>query len=379
VTAGRNRLYARQGRAATNDLAGRVKELFEKDAALTHFANHELAGGRWNHMYDQTHIGYTYWQEPPKNSMPAVETIDVPAAAEMGVAIEGDENWSPDAESEPVLPELAPDGQSSTYVKVFNRGREPFEFTASAAEPWVKFTPSRGKIEKERRIEVVIDWGSTPVGVSRVPITITGPQNRSVKVIGVVNKPTNRPLGNAPSFIESNGYVSMEAEHFTRVLDAPPIEWKKIPGLGRTLSGMTVNLVTAPAQIPGDDSPRLEYRVHLRSAGDVDVRALVSPTLNFQNTAGLRYALSFDDEQPQVVNIHKGENLQRWEKWVGDNINETVTSHTIAEPGEHVVKFWMVDPGIVLQKLVVDTGGLKRSYLGPPESRMTSTSPDTAK
>jgi hypothetical protein len=33
-----------------------------------------------------------------------------------------------------------------------------------------------------------------------------------------------------------------------------------------------------------------------------------------------------------------------------------------------VIKFWMVDPGVVLERIVVDMGGVHLSYLGPPES-----------
>ena len=57
-----------------------------------------------------------------------------------------------------------------------------------------------------------------------------------------------------------------------------------------------------------------------------------------------------------------------WKKFVSNNITIEISKHIIKEPGIHILKFWMVDPGIVLQKLVVDTGGLKPSYLGPPES-----------
>jgi hypothetical protein len=33
-----------------------------------------------------------------------------------------------------------------------------------------------------------------------------------------------------------------------------------------------------------------------------------------------------------------------------------------------VLKYWAIDPGIVLQKIVIDAGGVRTSYLGPPES-----------
>ncbi|HNX93893.1 MAG TPA: glycosyl hydrolase 115 family protein [Holophaga sp.] len=88
VTAGFNRLYAEQGRASANRLAARVKELFEEDAQLTkHY--HAINGGKWNHFMDQKHLGYTIWQEPPAEVMPAVSEIRMAETPAMAVAIEG--------------------------------------------------------------------------------------------------------------------------------------------------------------------------------------------------------------------------------------------------------------------------------------------------
>lgn len=368
VTAGKNHLYAKQKRAATNLLAQRVRDLFAKDAELADYFHTEMADGKWNHMMSQTHIGYTYWQQPEQNNMPEVKEISLPDIAEMGVAIEGSESWWPMEKSDAVLPGFDPFNQQKYYIEVFNCGQVPFDYKIETEKPWLHVTPGKGKVDKEQRVWVSVDWQQVPTGIYNVPIKITDHEGTAVIVQAVVNNYEFPEKDQITGFVESNGYVSMEAEHYSKAVDADPVSWMNIPDLGRTLSGITPVPVTAENQIPGGSSPRLEYQMQLFDSGEVKVKVYLSPTLNFHNDEGLCYAVSFDDEQPQIINIHKDRTFQDWEESVRSNITIGVSSHNIIKPGKHVLKYWMVDPGIVLQKLVVETGDVSPSYLGPPES-----------
>jgi len=337
-----------------------------------------MANGKWNHMMDQVHIGYTTWAQPDRNIMPAVKRIDpasLAGGAEMGVAIEGSTAWWPKESSEAVLPEFDPYNRQSYSIEIFNRGRSPFRYSIHTDKPWIRITPDKtGMIDIEKRFQVSVDWANMPDQtplIERVPITITGPNDRRVIVTAVVRNPQ---FSAAEGFMETNGYISIEAGHYSRAVEAYPISWLQIPGLGRTSSAMTPLPVTASAQLPGGTTPSLEYRVVLLDTGEVNVRAYLSPTLNFHNTRGLRYAISFDDERPHIVNMHENDTIpdwrypQWWNRAVSDNIIIKTSTHSIRTPGEHLLKFWMVDPGVVVQKLVVETGGVRTSYLGPPES-----------
>jgi hypothetical protein len=368
VTVGTNWLYAKQGRAATNSLAEKAKKLFDKDAEITHYYNEVMANGKWNHFMDQTHIGYTYWQQPDKNTMPEVKEIEIPVAAAIGVAIEGSENWWPSDKSEAVLPEFDKFNRQTYYLEVFNRGQTPFEYSILPEKSWVKINHTNGKVEKQERFWVSVDWKKVPAGEHRILITIIGPNDNRVKVLAIIKNPSLPKQD-----IESNGYVSIEAEHYSRAVNTPPITWQRIPDLGRTLSAMTPFPVTAPTQSPTGNSARLEYQMYLFSKGEVKVKTYLSPTLNFHNDSqgdrqGLRYGISFDNEPAQIINMHENKTFQDWEESVRNNVTIEVSKHIISEPGKHVLNFWMVDPGVVLQKLVVETGEVKPSYLGPPES-----------
>ncbi|MBK9991803.1 MAG: glycosyl hydrolase 115 family protein [Verrucomicrobia bacterium] len=371
VAAGRNRLYALQSRASTNTWGERTRALFHADAALTSAYNDTLAGGKWKHFADQTHIGYTNWAQPDRNAMPAITELQLPVAAEMAVAVEGRATSWPSSDWPPrplVLPPLSPFGVQSRWIEVFNRGLTAFEFTASADVPWLRVTPSSGRVNEETRLMVSVDWSVVPAGQSSGTINITrSGQSVSVQV------PIDRRISSSTSlrgFVESDGVIAIEAEHFHRTVSAPGLEWKTLAGLGRTLSGVTVFPVTATSQTLGADSLRLEYDVVLASSGEVKVEAVLSPTLPFQPGRGLRFAVSFDDAAPQVVEIRGdgGEGRLDWERMVSEGVRKVITKHRVDAPGAHVFKFWMIDPGVILQRLVVDCGGLRPSYFGPPES-----------
>ncbi|RYF62286.1 MAG: glycosyl hydrolase, partial [Cytophagaceae bacterium] len=131
----------------------------------------------------------------------------------------------------------------------------------------------------------------------------------------------------------------------------------------------TISPVTIPSiERPSGTSPRLEYAVYLADSGTVQVQTYLSPSLNFNDNKGLRYAISFDDETPQIINIHANETDKRWEKSVADNIRIVPSQHKLAKAGAHTLKVWLVDPAVVVQKLVISRGTSKPSYLGPPES-----------
>ncbi len=71
-SAAKNAYYASRGDVRMDYWAEKVRRCFQQDSSLCAEYNHVIADGKWNHMMDQTHIGYFSWQEPLRNVMPEV-------------------------------------------------------------------------------------------------------------------------------------------------------------------------------------------------------------------------------------------------------------------------------------------------------------------
>jgi hypothetical protein len=368
IAAGRNALDARLGAAKANFDATETRALFARDAALSAAYNHTLLNGRWDHMMDQTHIGYTFWNEPPLNAMPAVTEVQPASGPTMGVAVEG----SPFATSRDLgflaLPAFDVFNRQTQFIDAFNRGTAPFEFSASADRPWIKLSETHGSVIKEERLLVSIDWAGVSEGTNDGTITLAQKNGTAFHIRVRAVNPAAPAIDSLQGFIESNHYVSVEAEHFTGQASAGEVHWDKIPGFGETLSGMIVFPVTAPSAEPPQPAPVLEYKMYLFEGGAFNVETILAPTLNFVPGRGLRFAISFDDQQPQMVDALKDNSEKAWEQAVSDGVRKITSTLNVDGPGYHTLKFRMVDPGVVLEKLVVSQGRLPESYLGPPES-----------
>jgi hypothetical protein len=368
IEAARNAADVQAGNPQANSEADQVRRLFQKDAALSDEYNHTLLNGKWDHMMDQTHIGYTFWNEPPANAMPAVSWIQVPEAGSLGVSAEDATFRRSGGRLEFSLGTIDSVSDQTRTLTLFDRGKMPVEYTVLTSAPWIAASPGTGTVSgTPQQVVLRVDWSKMPTGSDSAQGTVTvssGQERPTTYQLHALRLPITR--ANAQGFVESDGYVAIEAADTWQRMADDKTRWEELPDYGRTRSAMTVFPVTAESKT--DSKAALEYRMYLYEAGEFQMQAAIAPTLNFVPGRGLRFAVSVDDGPRAVVDGLEHNSQKDWEQAVSDGIRRITLSLAIANPGYHTLKIWAVDPGVVLERIVLNHGLLPPSYLGPPES-----------
>ncbi|GME46671.1 hypothetical protein GTA08_BOTSDO11837 [Neofusicoccum parvum] len=389
ISSAKNRLYAGQGRTSANAWAQRVLEKFKYDHELTVRYN-GLLDGKWKHMMDQTHLGYVYWQQPMRQVTPPlqyVQTLERALNGDMGVAVEGsnatvpgDDQYHELSSNTLTLPPIDPYG-SRRWIDIFSVGTNEFDWNVSAA-PFVKFSQTSGTLSPtgnntDVRVYIEIDWENCPAGSNATTINITsstdyGTQFSMPSVILPYNH-TELPASFSAGFVESDAHVSIEAAHYTRISDASDDAYTTILSYGRTHSGVTLSDTLSPS-LDAASAPALEYDIYTFSSNaTANLTLYLSPSLNTDPSRPLRYAVTIDDATPReveyVTDQPEGALPVDWEEAVAAAawVSET-GGWVVGNAGAHTLRFWALEPGVVVQKFVLDLGGVRDSYLGPPES-----------
>ena len=367
----RNRWYARQGRAATNAVRDEVQRCYDSLQVITRGYN-SLLGGKWNHMMSmrQNYDGVSAYF-----NLPHLATHDAAGAPRLALQVAGEDVTG--ARAFHALPAFDNYLRRTYPVEIYNRGGGTLAWTAHASEPWVVLSKSAGKTADEERITVGIDWEKAPSG-NAVPAQIVfRAGEQSEKVLVSLFNPT------APSraelrgiYVENNGCVSIPAAGCHRVRENDRIKITAVEDLGIEGPALQLGDPTAPLQIfRSRDGPCAEYDFYAFDAGAGDVYTYVLPTFPLHADRDFRIGENTNTDTKYSVQIDAGalatpssshvEYAQVWFESVLRNCAVNKSTLHIDKPGRHTLRIRVGDPGIVLQKIVLDFGGMKRSYLGP--------------
>lgn len=371
----RNRWYSIQQRALTKELEKSAKACYDSLEIITNGYN-SLLGGKWNHVMTMKQGFAAAYFELPK-----LRDVELAPTASLGVMAEG-EAVLKGLQSFHSLPCFNTYLRQSYYVDVFNKGATPLKWKAAVTNDWILVSKKSGETATEDRIEVSIDWAKVPAGERILgTLDITSDRGEKESVYISVFNPTSPSLAEMDTlFVENNGYVSIDAASFHRKVENDAIKMIIIPNLGCENTAVQLGNPIAPAQrTAGRNTPRLEYDFYTFEQGSVDVYTYVLPTFPISKDRGYagheatnvetKYGVCIDEGPVMTPSTSSFEYAQIWYESVLKNCRINKTTLHIDKPGKHTVKIICGDAGTVLQKVVLDFGGMKRSYMGPQPTR----------
>jgi hypothetical protein len=271
---------------------------------------------------------------------------------------------------------LDPYTPENRTIEIYAKGSGTVDFTITPSVPYIRITPSQGTITypsgtSDIRAVIRVDWSAAPAGSSTASLSIKPSKGTEVKL--------NLPLNNVEvpadfkGYVESNGGVAMEMQHFTsRTSGSTGSTVEVIPNYGRTDSGLTL-LPASGGTLTTSTAPKAVYNFYaLSSATNAKVSIYMPPSFNVNPSAPFKYAIALDSATPTTVSPVPSSTLGAmpgdWRDSVVNGARIASTNLGRVEKGAHSLSLWLLEPATTVHRVVVDLGGVKSSYLGPPES-----------
>jgi hypothetical protein len=388
----KNVLYAKQRRNTANYFFDKAISLFKADFQLSQ-EYHALLNGKWNHIMRQPHLGFREtWHAPSRDMISGLCLIQTgqesnPIAGNIGVAVEGHEGIRRGLCNEEsdrthpsgrdlvpglTLPVMEPYGPKSTFFELYMLGPKAVTWEIVCPVEWMSTSQMRGILDPavenhDSRIEVSMDWDAVPKDFDDEVLLVLTSELSDHEHIHVPVKQRSIP----PSFVghvEAEGVVSIPATRFVNK-DAPGI-WTH-PYLGRETSGA----VSFRLQ-PNPDSKGCELRYPFYTFTPIRKASLnlyFTLTLDTHPIAPVLYGISLEGKDTEMHRLVQqprkaGELPPGWLESVMGCVWVRTHEVDLGNVGAHTLQIVLRDENLALEKLVIDLGGVRESYLGTPES-----------
>ncbi|MBE5958898.1 MAG: hypothetical protein E7254_08585 [Lachnospiraceae bacterium] len=326
-----------------------------------------ISNNKWKGLIDPE-----VYSPPVTSQLPETNPTLILGEASMGVVVQGEEM---PVNKTSVLT-FSRYGNGGKFIDIFNKGAGSISWSATCDQDFVSLTKTSGTVNDEQRIFVTINNYNKAAGKSAIITITSGDIVKKVKV-----NVSDLAAGITNCYVEANGYVAMEAEHYTAKNDVAGMSWKKLVNAGRGFSGDMMQVVdpslteTGLSTVNSSTSPSMSYDFYLTSEGAFPLEIYRLPTMNAIPNGKIRFAYSVDNQSPVVISstaVDEGTTSNQNKQWV-KNLFGQIEKHVVTLPslssGKHTLKIWMVDNYIAIDKMVIYTDGVvKDSQNGPNES-----------
>lgn len=375
---GKNHYAAKLGKMEANNLAEQIKECLKRDRVLVD-QYHTIDDGKWYGMGLSEHIGFVHWNEDecqnpilmnvlPSNKPRLVVTLDGTEQHTEGSVWHKNKVYLNDF--------LQPDIEEASFT-ISSISDLKADFTITCNNPWLTCSKTNGTLDgTEKAIEVInvkIDRRAMN-GETEGNITVEIPNGTCTIVVNA----SQVDVSEWPemTFVDTNGYIAIEAEHYVLNKEAQNQQgdvhkFEVLQGYGKTLSALKAFPTTSYFTV-GKDAPYLEYHFVVQDSGDYEVELYMQPSNPVTNDNPIFCGVQANEDDVTIVNVlPAGYRVDddNWAIGVLDNIHRQ-SSKLTCKAGLNTLRVYAVSPGFVLEKLVIYPEGKKpaNSYLGPTET-----------
>jgi hypothetical protein len=372
INADRAALYSEQGRgAAINDIAQSANDAAAEIDTDTSYYN-TMLDGKWDKIMNINPTKLQGCDAHITTSLnpPTVSELDY---TDMEIAVDGQTDLS----AAPALT-LSTYDTYAKFIDIINTGYGSFDYTVSSSTPAIEISKASGTVYDSDRIYVKLD--ASKASSEAATITVSRKQNGNVidtrDIAVTIDKQTE--VTDEKTYVETDGTVSIEAEHYTNSVKNGEYEWKVEKDFGRSGDSLKIypNLATDVADTDiKTKSAYTEYNVYFENSGTYTLTAYRMPTLNERGT--MRFAVGIDDTTPTILkgtSTYSGSSSKTdaWAKGVLNNTETLTTTVTVPSSGYHTVRLYNVASGVVIDKMVLTKNAAPYSYFGAPESYNTT-------
>lgn len=366
----KNRFYASMNLKAANVFKKNTKAYADTLQQITARYN-SLLNGKWKGMMALSNGGGRF-SIPPLDS---VKSLSNPALSILtaGQGLKG-------MNTRKELPIFNNFTRKAYYFDVFNKGSGTLHWKAAVSAPWIQLSKTKGNTPFQERVWVSIDWEKAPKGEDiSGNITLSSAKGGSEKILLSVFNPAAVSREDLKGlYVEDNGTVSIDPAGFHRKTENEEIKFTVVDGFGYENKVLQLGGSLAEAKYYDDlvltsnyvaparkKYPSVEYDFYSFNSGPVTVYTYMVPIAPLNSDRDSRYGVMVDNSPVFLPSAGAPEYSLPWIQSALKNNRINQTIHQIMKPGKHTLKIFCADPGMMIQKIVIDFGGLKKSYQGP--------------